>query len=584
MKRYFTRNYPLACSNRDGKCKPKAPLGCKNRAYRDCAADLRAKLGVLQNERAVRADCLNREEVKYRDYGFSGSFHKTLQHDINGTLTDTEDYNSMRRGIVNNDQDLLASVSLATGATMKLANPLASWATCLVGKTMNGLKIPCAPALSSDAAAADMVEVYTHAYVRDVPFIDYSTSGVIATVLGVGHMNAPGVVANLLYPPGAFGGGFAGFTAKNLFRGPSALEQYGPYISQFLYLNIPYGTAATPVAQLYATLPAPTYPAPALPAPRSEWGINKMETVYLQNGQRPSSLFAPVDTKIARYIFDGRSLAETVHNDAVYQFFYQAAVIMSSAPLSLPVNPGIPSYVNQGGFITAGNAAALCTVAEVADLALKHAWYWKWQKARRLRPETMGLWVQNVMDGSVGNAGNYDLSDVLLDNGILTTGYGPSGNPYMNGSYTLPLCYQEGSPTHPSYPAGHAAIAGACVTVLKMFYDCERVWPVQVVEANSIGTALVNYTGTDAGMMTVTGELDKLASNISIGRDWAGVHYRTDGVAGMELGEMVAMAYMSDLLSSWVENKSNGCPPAISFRKFDGTIATVKPTVCSTCN
>jgi hypothetical protein len=38
-------------------------------------------------------------------------------------------------------------------------------------------------------------------------------------------------------------------------------------------------------------------------------------------------------------------------------------------------------------------------------------------------------------------------------------------------TYVLPLVYPEGSPTHPSYPAGHAVIAGACSTIIKAFFD-----------------------------------------------------------------------------------------------------------------
>ena len=36
-----------------------------------------------------------------------------------------------------------------------------------------------------------------------------------------------------------------------------------------------------------------------------------------------------------------------------------------------------------------------------------------------------------------------------------------------HGTYLLPLAFPEGSPIHPSYGAGHATVAGACVTILK---------------------------------------------------------------------------------------------------------------------
>ena len=41
----------------------------------------------------------------------------------------------------------------------------------------------------------------------------------------------------------------------------------------------------------------------------------------------------------------------------------------------------------------------------------------------------------------------------------------------INGTALLPQAYAEGCPIHPAYPSGHATIAGACVTVLKAFFD-----------------------------------------------------------------------------------------------------------------
>ena len=40
-----------------------------------------------------------------------------------------------------------------------------------------------------------------------------------------------------------------------------------------------------------------------------------------------------------------------------------------------------------------------------------------------------------------------------------------------NNSYFLSQAFPEGSPTHPAYPTGHGAVAGACITVLKFFFD-----------------------------------------------------------------------------------------------------------------
>jgi hypothetical protein len=69
--------------------------------------------------------------------------------------------------------------------------------------------------------------------------------------------------------------------------------------------------------------------------------------------------------------------------------------------------------------------------------------------------------------------------------------------------------------------------------MLKAFFNESFVIPNPVV-ASDDGLKLVPYTGAP---LTVGGELNKLASNISLGRDAGGVHYRSDGIEGLKLGE-----------------------------------------------
>ncbi len=42
------------------------------------------------------------------------------------------------------------------------------------------------------------------------------------------------------------------------------------------------------------------------------------------------------------------------------------------------------------------------------------------------------------------------------------------------------------------------------------------------------------------------GELNKLAANISIGRNWAGVHYFTDYIESLRLGEQIAIGILQE--------------------------------------
>jgi hypothetical protein len=123
------------------------------------------------------------------------------------------------------------------------------------------------------------------------------------------------------------------------------------------------------------------------------------------------------------------------------------------------------------------------------------------------------------------------------------------------------MAYPEGCPTHPAYPAGHAVIAGACATVLKAVFN-ESFVMRHPVEASVDGHSLTSYKGPD---LTVGGELNKLASNVSIGRNAAGVHWRSDAVAGLKLGEAVALSIMNDMRGCFNETFKG-----FSLTKFDG--------------
>jgi hypothetical protein len=85
----------------------------------------------------------------------------------------------------------------------------------------------------------------------------------------------------------------------------------------------------------------------------------------------------------------------------------------------------------------------------------------------------------------------------------------------------LPQAFPEGCPFHPSYAQGHGAIAGACVTALKAFFDPTFVIPKPMAPTDD-GQALLPYDGLDADEITVGTELNKLAGNIVMGRGMTG--------------------------------------------------------------
>ena len=549
---------------------------CTDRNFINTNNRLRSKLGELQYKRSAPLPELNEQELRYEHYHFNGSFHKSLEHnDVTGSLKHEKEYKKMVKAILHNKQQLLASVHLNNGSQILLSNPLASLSSVLSGSPQPSLYLTVPPSLSSHNGGADMVENYCMAYTRDASFFNYDADATISLMLDSSHMNSPSILANLLYKPtGTFG-------TQTIFRGMSNEELVGPYISQLLLLNVPFGNGSSIMPQKYFSL-----------SPRSialgpvEWCINNTQVINIQNGLINNlPPLNPIDTTYT-YIYNGRSLAEAVHNDSAYQYYYQAAQILTK--LGSSPNPGFPSYKNQSPFITGpGLTDILCAIGSVTELALKHAYYWKWQVYRKLRPEVFGLWVSNVMTNLVKNHHNYDISHVLLNNGILNNIYG------QNSSYTLTQCYREGCPVHPSYPAGHAVCAGANITLLKIFFDGSQPWATLpgvlsgllgpsagAMQADVNGQNLVPYVGIDSANMTVEGEINKLGSNVALGRDWAGIHYRSDSMAGMLLGEEIAIKYMEDHLCTMVENNLDKSVPAITFRKIDSCLYTVRPTLC----
>jgi hypothetical protein len=85
------------------------------------------------------------------------------------------------------------------------------------------------------------------------------------------------------------------------------------------------------------------------------------------------------------------------------------------------------------------------------------------------------------------------------------------------------------------------------------------------------GQTLVPYWAPQGeAPMTVHGELNKLASNIAQGRNIAGVHWRSDAVESMLLGEAATISMLRDLRNTLTE-PFNG----FTFFKFDGSLVTL---------
>ena len=211
----------------------------------------------------------------------------------------------------------------------------------------------------------------------------------------------------------------------------------------------------------------------------------------------------------------------------------------------------------QDGFITFGFAQAVDWLGRVTTASLKAAWAQKWLVHRRLRPEALGGRIHRTLT----RESTYPVHGDILKSAAVKRTY------ERWGTYLLPQAYPEGSPLHPSYPGGHATVAGACSIILKAIFD-ENGLLADCVHASADGLSLEPCP--TSFVPTIGHEIDKLAFNVAMGRCWAGIHYRTDSMAGLRLGEEVAISVLQDLVRTCTEDFDG-----FAFTRFDGTPVTI---------
>jgi membrane-associated phospholipid phosphatase len=467
-----------------------------------------------------------------------GNFSKGLPHQSNGEVV-LSAYNALLRALNTANPNDFEQIPL--GGDRKLTNPQSGLAFDLEGKDCFSFVQPPPPAFASREIAAEIAENYWMAILRDVPYSDYETNAA-----------ANAAAADLTQ----FGADYKGakdsngqVTPRVLFRGLTAGDKAGPYISQFFYQPVNFG--ANEVSQKIRTVRG-------VPDGGANYMTDFASWLVIQNGVSPASgdIFDPVP----RYIRNGRDMGQWVHVDVLFQAYFQAFLVI--AELGAPFDAGNPynNSATQVGFGTFGTPHVATLLCEVSTRALKTVWNQKWFVHRRLRPEVFGERV----DRTAYHGSNYPVHQEILDSVATATrlgGYLPSGNAF------LPMAFPEGSPTHPAYGAGHATVAGACVTILKAWFDESFVIP-NPLEPDPTGQVLVPYSGAEN--LTVGGELNKMASNVALGRNIAGVHWRSDGTESLKLGEAVALSVLKDQKLAYNE-QFNG----FSLTKFDGTTVIV---------
>ena len=488
----------------------------------------------------------NGDEQRYPDK--SGTYTKGLLQDGIG-LVNLAAYRSFRKAI--NTGKFSDWEQIITGGPRTQNGPLGGRAFALEGSDdvqfgnapspqnqILQVVVPPAPALASETYGTELIEMYWGSLCRDIAFSDYATNPI--SIAAAAELDAQ---PTYLGPRNSNGH----VTPDLLFRGTFPGDTVGPYISQ-LWVKPTFMGAQAIDQKLNSYLAG------------QDFMTNATTFQAVQNGQDSGEGVA-LDP-VSRYVTSGRDLGTFTRQDVLFQAYFTASLVLSS--IGAPPNPGNPYLhsTKQNGFGTFAGPDFASTLATAARAALNSVWYQKWWIHLRHRPESGGGIARQILQG-FGNTLDGHVHPNVLNSQAVATSFSKFGD------YFLSQAFPEGSPTHPSYPTGHGTVAGACITVLKFFFDGSWVIPNPVLPTND-GQTLVPYTGSDAGQMTVNGELNKIAHNVSYGHGLhAGIHWRTDTESSIQLGEAVAISILQDRAYTYAE------PFTISFEKIDGSIATI---------
>lgn len=487
----------------------------------------------------------------------------------------------------------------------------------LEGPDAQAVTMPPAPRFDSDELLAEIVEVYAMALLRDQPFNSFPLPDTGGKRPKRGADSTKGAkcanpkdferASHLLRSLPWFNADPDHLTdeerarirklaadGSNLFRGVTPGEQVGPYLSQFLLLgNNSLGSPVRKPTDGFVGYGAIGIDQRVRIADPCKDYLTVWETyIDAQNGADFRGLETYVDGKVGdnghRFMASPRDLATYVHYDALYEAYLNACLFLLTA--GAPFDRGIPFLENdafdkQQGFAHFGGPHILSLVTEVATRALKAVRYQKFNIHRRLRPEALGgrldRWINRP--GLQAKAlqpleplaeqflklkwGNERLtSRVRAHNLANNTQYFSDEKSAKSNNYLLPMAFPEGSPMHPAYGAGHATVAGACVTILKAYFDAGWTPPEFLdgngkpvaYEASADGSKLIPVKLAEP--LTVEGELNKLAANIAIGRNWAGVHYYTDYIESIRMGEEIAIGLLEEQKLTYPENFSMTVP------------------------
>ncbi|MEM0990809.1 MAG: vanadium-dependent haloperoxidase [Pseudomonadota bacterium] len=590
------------------------------RTTRVRAADLALsrEIALPSGQMAIHKN--NGDEALYREAPYAMSFTKGLYHDPTTLLArSVADGDALRAAIDAGLVDNFNKIDRPPGEKRQWEAPTAGFVHDLQGPDAQEVTMAPAPELGSAELTYEMAEVYELALLRDVgldAFAGPHGAGNAGVLNAVDRMNALAVrlgVNDHQFPSGrrrkTDNNGL--LTPQTLFRGSSRGVEEGGYLSQFMFIGNAElgGQGRGPDAGqiLYGVqLIDQTVP---VAEPKLDFMASEADYLAVQNGLSPNP--QPYVQGARRLIATPRDLATYVHFDALYQAYLNACLILLGQRAPFDPNfdklSGMGGFkeANAGGFALWGGPHILSLVTEVATRGLKAVRYQKFNNHLRLRPEALAARVHKA--GAMPNVnGLKDRVQQMVE--YLKADPGNDVKPLLEAvtyhnnrldgdtdTVLLPMAFPEGSPMHPAYGAGHATVAGACVTILKAFFDTSAVL-MEYDDANSSNNrkvafghladvagknpTTIRFELDENGVMqepirggdplTLEGELNKLAANISIGRNMAGVHYFSDYVDSLRMGEQVAIGILEEQALTYPLE-----PFVVSLEPFDQTQGTI---------
>lgn len=581
------------------------------------AESVRNSAARMSAERPRLQHLSNGDEERYASEHYPMSFSKGLEHcGKTGLVKAPEDFRAFRRAIDGGRVDAFSKdVNVSSDKERKWEAPTAGYVYDLQGPDCQAVTMPPAPALGSTELAYEMAEVYELALLRDQPLSSFAeNSGNTVLQNSLDRLNEIGFdisgAGGTRPRKGGTGCDAGNVTKQTAFRGSSPGVDQGPYLSQFLLLgnrsaagdlNPEDGIVAYGAQRIDQRVPR---------ALSNDFMTTWNDWLDVQNGKNTQkggeeALFGKTIER--RFICTPRDLATYVHYDALYQAYLNACLILlgMKAPTDpgfdhlsgggkLSVQGGEPREPESGGFALWGGPHILTLVTEVATRALKAVRFQKFNVHCRLRPEVLAARIHRCDEiaGKFPCVGT-QLRDLRAR--ISPTVQQISQKNNEEGNALLPMAFQEGSPMHPAYGAGHATVAGACVTILKAFFDTSAVLvkrkqpacdKASVMFARKINedqpVAFVAECDAEcdspsglkpvecSDFLTLEGELNKLAANISIGRNMAGVHYFSDYYDSLRLGEAVAIGMLEEQALCYPNDAF-----VFSLPTFDGAIRRI---------